>query len=1216
MKNALKRAALAALALVAAAMPLAAQQQELQLDENCVVSILNRNAVVSHEGTWILPNVPAGFGQVRARATCVQNGVTISGESPYFAVLANQGVDVPPILLGTSTPIPQLITITATATLLTTPGATSQLTVNGIYAGNISRTITAESTGTRYLVSNPAIASVSPAGLVTALASGTAIIQAQNEGASGLIAITNTLSADTDGDGIPDDVEVREGMDPNNPADALEDADHDGLSNLDEYRRGTQIHVADSDGDGILDGEEVNAGADGFITNPLSADTDGDGVRDGLEVQTGSDPTNPNSLNLSRALRGIRVTPPGFTLIVNTIVGEAYTQLTVTGDLLDGTTIDLTTRGRGTNYTSSDLNVCNFGAQDGRVFAASDGPCTITALNSGFSAASTGSVRTFRPTALGMVAIPGYANNVEVSQGYAYVAAGSAGLVVVNVSDPVHPVVVAQRDTPGNADDVRIVGRYAYVADGPSGLQIIDIINPLAPVIVGSVDTPGDAMDVMIANNIAYIADGSNGLVIADVSSPSSPILVGSVRTGGTARGVDVSNGYALVADDSPAPALRVINIANPTAPQLVGSVTLAGNPKDLRVSGTLAYVAAYVGGIDVVNFATPTAPVVIGNLPGSAPTGFVPRDVELAGRFAIFAEQLFPNAVPFVDVTSPSTPVLKGIIDFEPMADYAGTGIAVAGPYVYMTGEGYVVSNDNGSSGDTRLFIGQYLPLEDLAGVPPSISITAPDRGSTVYEGTQLTVRATANDDVAVAAVSFAINGQVVFTDTSAPYEYVFTVPPGATALDITATAVDLGNNLAVAATSVGVIPDPLTTVSGIVVDQNGAPLVGASVATINDLSTLTGPGGAFSIYNVPTVHGEIVATARYTAADGTLLIGTSAPQAPVPSGVTNVGTITAVSAVWESSYGTFLSSCDDCAYQRTLPFPFVFYGRTYNSLFVGTNGYLTFNSGDSTYTETIPAFNTLPRIAAFFDDLYGRGQGGVYVNDQLPGRFVVTHVNVQHYSYGGSNTLQMIVFADGHIQFGYRGITALTTGSITGITPGPSSPFQAVNYSNQRNADAPANTSVYEYFTDTNPFDLDNGFVIFTPRSDGGYNVRTILQPAAAGTLQLSGGPAGVVASGLRLTTTSADERNAAAQNVFAKAEVEIISSGDVKYRGMTNTDHRGAFSMRNVPPGGVTVVLRKKGDVVGVASGVLRPEAGKPNAYTLGVQPPVNESKRPNP
>jgi len=33
-----------------------------QLNENCVVSILNRTVQVRPDGSWVLPNIPANFG--------------------------------------------------------------------------------------------------------------------------------------------------------------------------------------------------------------------------------------------------------------------------------------------------------------------------------------------------------------------------------------------------------------------------------------------------------------------------------------------------------------------------------------------------------------------------------------------------------------------------------------------------------------------------------------------------------------------------------------------------------------------------------------------------------------------------------------------------------------------------------------------------------------------------------------------------------------------------------------------------------------------------------------------------------------------------------------------------------------------------------------------------------------------------------------------------
>ena len=81
-----------------------------------------------------------------------------------------------------------------------------------------------------------------------------------HDGVLGLIRLQVVLAGDSDGDGIPDDVELANGLDPNNPVDAMGDPDGDGLTSLQELYLGTDIRSADSDGDGISDGAEVALG--------------------------------------------------------------------------------------------------------------------------------------------------------------------------------------------------------------------------------------------------------------------------------------------------------------------------------------------------------------------------------------------------------------------------------------------------------------------------------------------------------------------------------------------------------------------------------------------------------------------------------------------------------------------------------------------------------------------------------------------------------------------------------------------------------------------------------------------------------------------------------------------------------------------------------------------------------------------------------------------
>jgi len=770
------------------------------LDQNCVVNILNRTVQVSPQGGWSMPNVPSNMGNIRARATCIQNNKTISGESDYFNVTLNGITQVGDIKFGTNQPVPVSLAFSQPGTTtLSTIGATYQIGLNASYTDGSVKDVTAAANGTNYSSTNPAVASVSGGGLVIAHSSGTVLITARKDEVVVVKQVVVNVAGDTDGDGLPDDYELAHGLNPTDAIDAQEDPDNDGLTTLKEYQLGTDPKKADTDGDGISDGDEVS-GKNGYITNPLSADTDGDGLNDRVELLAGSSPTNPNDKNLAGALNRIAVNPGSVVLTFNTVNNEANAQLAVTGILIDGSTIDLTRKNSGTTYTSSDLSIVSFSITDGEVFAGQAGTASVTVANGGKQVVVPVKVETFQPTALSAIDIPGYANNVDVAGDYAYVAAGSAGLQIVDVANRNTPSIVASLDTNGTAIDVRVFGKFAYIADGEAGLKIVDITNPLAPHLAAALDTAGVAQDIKIDKQMAYIADGSNGLVIVDVSDPSNPVVKSQLGGIGTAKGVDAEGGKAVVVADS---SLYVIDVSNPAAPTIVGLLGI-GDVKDVVLNGNFAYVAAYSTGYRVVDISVASAPVIVG---GDA--SFVPRDVELTDGFAFFAEQLFPNVIAYVNVQDPRKPVFQGVIDLSKLGDYAGTGIAVDGSYVYVTEESYVVTSDYKETGSTRLFIAQYRLINDKGGVPPTISISKPLGDSSVVEGTTITVEASARDDVGVRSVTFAVDGQPVLVDTTQPYQIPLSIPLGKSAVKLTATATDFGNNTSTTEITLHVLAD-----------------------------------------------------------------------------------------------------------------------------------------------------------------------------------------------------------------------------------------------------------------------------------------------------------------------------------------------------------------------------------------------------------------------
>ena len=87
---------------------------------------------------------------------------------------------------------------------------------------------------------------------------------------------------DKDGDGLPDEWELQNGLNPDDPTDADMDFDNDGLTNKEEY-------------------EMLNVYSSG--TDPNNIDTDNDGYSDKEEIDNGTDPTNPEDFPKSSTLK-------------------------------------------------------------------------------------------------------------------------------------------------------------------------------------------------------------------------------------------------------------------------------------------------------------------------------------------------------------------------------------------------------------------------------------------------------------------------------------------------------------------------------------------------------------------------------------------------------------------------------------------------------------------------------------------------------------------------------------------------------------------------------------------------------------------------------------------------------------------------------------------------------------------------------------------------
>ena len=109
------------------------------------------------------------------------------------------------------------------------------------------------------------------------------------------------------------------------------------------------------------------------------------------------------------------------------------------------------------------------------------------------------------------------AESVTIVGTYAYVCC-EAGLVVVDIDDPMCPKVTQVVDELKHAKHVAVQFRYGFVTD-EDGVKVLDTTKLAHPRIVHHVDVP-DAHGICLGRTYAYVAAGKHGLVILDIESP------------------------------------------------------------------------------------------------------------------------------------------------------------------------------------------------------------------------------------------------------------------------------------------------------------------------------------------------------------------------------------------------------------------------------------------------------------------------------------------------------------------------------------------------------------------------------------------------------------------------------------------------------------------------------------------------------------------------
>jgi hypothetical protein len=200
---------------------------------------------------------------------------------------------------------------------------------------------------------------------------------------------------------------------------------------------------------------------------------------------------------------------------------------------------------------------------------------------------------------------------------------GQNGITLLDLAIPGHPTVITRFTAPDLASGIHNVwidGDYAYlVVDGSvasAGLRVLDISDPANPQIVASFYGGGSFLhDVYVRDGLAFLSHWTSGLIILDVGngvaggSPTNPVEVSRI----VVPGYRVHNawywpesGHVFLGDEIAVPGrVLVVDVSELATPRQVASFTLAGAAPHnfwLDEAAGIAYFSWYENGIHAVD--------------------------------------------------------------------------------------------------------------------------------------------------------------------------------------------------------------------------------------------------------------------------------------------------------------------------------------------------------------------------------------------------------------------------------------------------------------------------------------------------------------------------------------------------------------------------------------------------------------------------------------
>lgn len=169
--------------------------------------------------------------------------------------------------------------------------------------------------------------------------------------------------------------------------------------------------------------------------------------------------------------------------------------------------------------------------------------------------------------------IGGDSQTITVWGNYAYVAAGTSDLVVIDVSNPFDMNKIGSPSLSGDPISLRRAGRYIFTGTSLGELHILDLSDPSSPQLKKTLTLSSDSVSDMVADgDYLYVANRSGGLYVYRIEKPEEPEPLKRLTNLGTVTSLCLYGKRLLVGTSEGN--LRVLVMANPIVPEEEGSLT------------------------------------------------------------------------------------------------------------------------------------------------------------------------------------------------------------------------------------------------------------------------------------------------------------------------------------------------------------------------------------------------------------------------------------------------------------------------------------------------------------------------------------------------------------------------------------------------------------------------------------------------------------------